>query len=66
MEKLFFIEVLLWLAYSNAKVYSDYIEYNSTIYYFDSKTDMQTLYTIFKNNLENLCRKHNRNTEKAY
>ena len=47
MEKLFFIEVLLWLAYSNAKVYSDYIEYNSTIYYFDSKTDMQTLYTIF-------------------
>ena len=54
MEKLFFIEVLSWLAYSNANVYRDYIEYNSTIYYFDSKTDMQTLYTIFKNNLENL------------
>ena len=51
---LFFFEVLSWLANSNARVYSNYIEYNSTVYYLDSKTDMQTLYTIFKNNLENL------------
>ena len=52
MEKLIFTHIIYWLIDNKAEISSMNITIFDKTYWYDSKTDMDNLYLIFKESLE--------------